>query len=90
SGRLLRRPRQHNAAATVAEYCSADYNIPASDDLFGMSRQPVSETCVAVSLSDIDKTIVGLQVKRIDALFFRNLKRVCRGQISGAHRFETL
>uniref|UniRef100_UPI00249225B5 hypothetical protein n=1 Tax=Pseudophaeobacter arcticus TaxID=385492 RepID=UPI00249225B5 len=25
SGRLLRRPRQHNAAATVAEYCSADY-----------------------------------------------------------------
>ena len=25
SGRLLHRPRQHNAAATVAEYCSADY-----------------------------------------------------------------
>ncbi|MGX0905433.1 hypothetical protein ACSSV8_004033, partial [Roseovarius sp. MBR-79] len=27
SGRLLRRPRQHYAAATVAEYCSADYRF---------------------------------------------------------------
>ena len=28
SGRFLRRPRQHNAAATVAEYCSAVYRHP--------------------------------------------------------------
>ena len=27
SGRFLRRPRQHNAAATVAEYCSAVYTV---------------------------------------------------------------
>ena len=66
SGRFLRRPRQHNAAATVAEYCSAVYKaMPSLNKMLVMELARCdyisrNENIIAVGNSGTGKTHIGL------------------------------